>query len=211
MGRSLESRPEFEKREVGGKVEVISGCMFSGKSDELIRRLRRAPFAKKKYQVFKPEVDTRRGEDSINSADGASLKAISVKDSKEILEKVRKDTNWIGIDEAQFFDDDLPEVCDLLAKMGKRIMVAGLDTDFRGESFGPMDRLIREAEEVQKMVACCEVCGQDATRTQRIVNGEPANYEDPVVIVGAEELYEARCRVHHELPGKKNNLIFESK
>jgi len=123
----------------GGSIEVITGCMFSGKSDELIRRVRRAPYAKKLVQVFKPIIDNRRGVDSVNTQDGTDFPAESVKDSLEILEKVEKETNWVAIDEGQFFDGYLPDACRLLALSGRRVIVAGLDADFRGECFGPMD------------------------------------------------------------------------
>ena len=203
MGKEIEKKIEFESRPMEpGYIEVITGCMFSGKTDELIRRIRRALFAKKKVQVFKPSVDKRRGESSINTFNGDKIPAVSVKSSREILKLLKSDTDWVAVDEAQFFDDELPEVCDQLARKGKRVIVAGLSADFRNEPFGPMDALMRDAEKLTRLTAHCEVCGGIASRTQRIINGKPANYDDPVVLVGAEESYEARCRLHHEVPGR---------
>jgi len=203
MSREIEKETEFEPEPRNqGRIEVITGCMFSGKTDELIRRIRRAPYAKKKVQVFKPSVDNRRGESSINSFNGDKIPAVSVKSSREIIEELNEDTDWVAIDEAQFFDNELPDVCDQLAREGKRVIVAGLSADFRNESFGPMDVLMRDAEESTRLTAHCAVCGGVASRTQRIINGKPAKYDDPVVLVGAEESYEARCRLHHEVPGK---------
>lgn len=194
---------EFEIVPVeGGSVEVITGGMFSGKSDELIRRIKRAPHAKKQVQVFAPIVDSRRGNDSVNTQDGIEHPAISVNSSVEILKIVDKETDWVAIDEAQFFDKNLPVVCELLALSGKRVIVAGLDADFKGKRFGPMDELMRLADKIDKLNANCSVCGRTASRTQRIVNGKPANYKEKVVLIGAEESYEARCRYHHKVPGK---------
>lgn len=197
----IERLPEWivERGSRLGSLEVICGCMFSGKSDELIRRVRRALFARKNVLVFKPSVDKRRDPNTVNSYNDAKHPAISVSSSEEILKRIREDTDWVAIDEAQFFDDNLPDVCNLLASAGLRVIVAGLDSDFRGEPFGPMDSLMRSADKVDKQTACCEICGEAATRTQRIVNGRPANYNDPVVVVGAEESYQARCRLHHEV------------
>jgi len=203
MSKETEKKIEFEARPMElGHIEVITGCMFSGKTDELIKRIRRAPFAKKRVQVFKPSVDKRRGRSSINTFNGDKIPAISVESSEEILKLLNLDTNWVAIDEAQFFDDELPMVCDQLVKRGKRVIVAGLSADFRNEPFGSMDVLMRDAEELTRLTAHCAVCGGTASRTQRIINGKPANYDDPIVLVGAEESYEARCRLHHEVPRK---------
>lgn len=183
-----------------GSVEVITGSMFSGKSDELIRRLRRARIARQKIQVFKPGVDTRSAEDKVTSHVGTEFEATPVNDAEAILPLVGEDTTVVGIDEAQFFDDKLAAVVQSLADRGVRTIVAGLDTDFRGEPFGPIPILMAQAERVDKLYAICMVCGDAASRTQRLINGRPARYDDPVVVVGASELYEARCRRHHQVP-----------
>ena len=186
-----------------GSIEVVCGSMFSGKTDELIRRLRRAVIAKKKVQVFKPSIDVRYSVEKVTSHAGADFDATPVMKSWDILEKLDEDTSVVGIDEAQFFDDEIVGVTQKLAAKNYRVIVAGLDTDFRGEPFGPMPVLMSEAERVDKLQAICMVCGEPACRTQRLVNGNPARYDDPVVIVGASEMYEARCRLHHEVPGRK--------
>jgi thymidine kinase len=187
-------------RHTHGSIEVICGSMFSGKTDELIRRLVRAKIAKQKVQVFKPAIDVRYAVEKVTSHTGANFDAVPVKKASEILRKIDKDTTVVGIDEAQFMDDEVVEVAHELAEHGVRVLVAGLDTDFRGEPFGPMPILMSKAERVDKLHAICMVCGDEASRTQRLVNGKPARYDDPVVIVGASEMYEARCRVHHEVP-----------
>jgi len=192
----------FSGEKEQGILELIVGPMFSGKSDELIGRIRRAPFAKKQAQAFTSIVDTRRGLNTLSTYDLLKHEAVSVKNSVDIISFLQQGTNWVGIDEAQFFDMDLPSVCDQLVRRGLRVIVAGLIADFRGEPFGPMDELLRDADKITKLRACCNVCGEKASRTQRLVNGKPANYTDPVVVVGAAELYEARCREHHEVPGK---------
>jgi thymidine kinase len=174
--------------------------MFSGKTDELIRRLVRATIARQKVQVFKPAIDVRYAVEKVTSHAGSNFGAQPVERSLDILSKVEKDTTVVGIDEAQFFDQEIVQLADELASRGIRVLVAGLDTDFRGEPFGPMPVLMAMAERVDKLHAICMVCGDEASRTQRLVNGKPARYDDPVVIVGASELYEARCRVHHEVP-----------
>jgi thymidine kinase len=206
MTGSVERQCEFLGFDDVGYVEAIIGPMFSGKSDELIFILGRAQFAQKKVQAFKPVVDNRRSENTINSYTGRGLEATSVSSSWDILIQVEPDTKWVGIDEAQFFDDDLPEVCRILANRGIRVIVAGLSADFRNEPFGPMDALMRDAEVVHKLTAYCEVCGRPASRTQRIVNGVPAKYTDPVVVIGAEESYQARCPHHHEVPSRPVKL-----
>jgi len=174
--------------------------MFSGKTDELIRRLRRATIARQKVQVFKPVIDNRYSVENVTSHAGTSYEALPVAEAKMILEKLEKDTTVVAIDEAQFFDMDILQIVQLLADKGMRVLVAGLDTDFRGEPFGPMPVLMAQAERVDKLQAICMVCGEPATRTQRLVNGSPAHYHDPIVIVGASEMYEARCRQHHQVP-----------
>lgn len=187
-------------RHIHGSIEVICGSMFSGKTDELIRRLVRATIAKQKVQVFKPAIDVRYAVEKVTSHAGSDYDAIPVQQAAEIREKIEPDTTVVGIDEAQFFDPEVVQVAEELATRGIRVLVAGLDTDFRGEPFGPMPVLMSMAEHVDKLHAICMVCGDDASRTQRLVNGRPARVDDPVVIVGASEMYEARCREHHEVP-----------
>jgi thymidine kinase len=183
-----------------GSIEVICGSMFSGKTDELIRRLVRAKIAKQKVQVFKPAIDVRYAAEKVTSHAGADFDAMPVEKAADILKRVDPSATVIGIDEAQFMDAEVVSVAQDLAEHGKRVLIAGLDLDFRGEPFGPMPLLMSMAERVDKLHAICMVCGDEASRTQRLVNGKPARYDDPVVIVGASEMYEARCRVHHEVP-----------
>ncbi|MBA4374556.1 MAG: thymidine kinase [Anaerolinea sp.] len=183
-----------------GSVEVICGSMFCGKTDELIRRLRRATIAKQKVQVFKPVIDDRYSVEKVTSHAGSEFDASPIQKSSQILEQLDKETTVVGIDEAQFFDDKIVEIVDILAEQGLRVIVAGLDQNFKGEPFGCMPVLMARAEQVSKLQAICMVCGESASRTQRLVNGEPARYDDPVIIVGASEMYEARCRVHHKVP-----------
>jgi thymidine kinase len=183
-----------------GSIEVITGSMFSGKTDELIRRLRRATIARQKVQVFKPAIDDRYAIQKVTSHAGSAYDAYAIQGPAEIMNLLEDDTTVVAIDEAQFFDQRVITIAQNLADQGLRVIVAGLDTDFRGEPFGPMPVLMAQAEFVDKLHAICMVCGEPATRTQRIVNGKPAHYHDPVVIVGASELYEARCRKHHEVP-----------
>lgn len=183
-----------------GSVEVITGSMFSGKTDELIRRLRRAIIARQKVQVFKPIIDDRYGIERVISHDGNTYEALPIQESTDILKLLREGTTVIGIDEAQFFDEGITRVVMELAEHGMRVIAAGLDMNFRGEPFGPMPTLMAQAERVDKLHAICIVCGGPAYCTQRLVNGRPAHYNDPVVIVGADEMYEARCRKCHEVP-----------
>jgi thymidine kinase len=187
-------------RHTHGSIEVVCGSMFSGKTDELIRRLVRATIAKQKVQVFKPAIDIRYAVEKVTSHAGSNYDAMPVENAADIRNKLDEDTTVVGIDEAQFFDSEIVQIADELASRGIRVLVAGLDTDFRGEPFGPMPLLMSRAEHVDKLHAICMVCGDEASRTQRLVNGRPARYDDPVVIVGASELYEARCRLHHEVP-----------
>ncbi len=183
-----------------GSIEVVTGSMFSGKTDELIRRLRRATIARQKVQVFKPIIDNRYYVDKVTSHAGTVFNALPIPASADLLKSLDEDTSVVGIDEAQFFDDGIIAVAKSLADRGIRVIVAGLDTDFRGEPFGCMPVFMAIAEHVDKLQAICMVCGEAACRTQRLVNGKPAHYHDPVVIVGASEMYEARCRTHHEVP-----------
>lgn len=183
-----------------GTIEVICGSMFCGKTDELIRRLRRATIARQKVQVFKPAIDDRYNMEKVTSHAGSVFDATPVPLSEDILKKLDPLTTVVGIDEAQFFDPKIVEVVEELAGIGIRVLVAGLDMNFKGEPFGCMPVLMARAEHVDKLQAICMVCGEPASRTQRLVNGKPARYNDPVIIVGASELYEARCRKHHEVP-----------
>jgi thymidine kinase len=183
-----------------GSLEVVCGSMFCGKTDELIRRLRRAVIARKVVQVFKPAIDMRYSVEKINSHAGSAFDAIPISTAREILSNLDPNATVVGIDEAQFLDDGILEVVDELIEKGIRVIVAGLDTDFRAEPFGCMPVLMANAERVEKLQAICMVCGEPASRTQRLVNGKPARYSDPIVIVGAAEMYEARCRAHHEVP-----------
>lgn len=180
-----------------GWIEVICGSMFSGKSEELIRRVHRVQIARKKVQVFKPVIDNRFAVQYIYSHNGSKLEAVNISQPKEILEKLNSDTEVVAIDEAQFYCDDVISICQKLAEQGKRVIIAGLDQDFRGEPFGPMPKLLAIAEYIDKLQAICMVCGRPASRTQRLVNGNPAKYSDPIILIGAKESYEARCRKCH--------------
>jgi len=176
-----------------GWIEVITGCMFSGKTEELIRRLKRAKIAKLKVQIFKPTLDNRYLEEEIVSHDLHSIQSVTIEKPSEIL-TLAKDADVIGIDEAQFFDASIVEVCNKLADAGKRIIIAGLDQDYRGEPFEPMPRLLAVAEYITKTLAICSVCGNPADRTQRKIAHKSR------VLVGASDLYEARCRKCHFIP-----------
>jgi len=183
-----------------GVVEVIVGSMFSGKTDELIRRLRRATIAKQKVQVFKPAIDIRFTESKVTSHAGSDFDAHPIQSVNQILEELDEDTTVVAVDEAQFFDLEIVKIVQAMADKGLRVIVAGLDTDFRGEPFGPIPTLMAQAERVDKVHAICMECGEQASRTQRLLNGQPAHYNDPIVVIGASELYEARCRQHHQVP-----------
>lgn len=186
-----------------GWLEVISGVMFSGKSEELIRRVRRAVIAKKQVQVFKSHLDERyRGIFTVSSHDGTIVEAEPVQCAAEIMEKVRPATEVVAIDEAQFLDKGIVNVANALADRGVRVILAGTDTDFRAEPFGAMPELMSAAEIVDKLHAICVICGGPATRNQRLVNGKPAPYESPQIMVGGRESYEARCRHCHQVPKK---------
>ncbi|MBS1250061.1 MAG: Thymidine kinase [Chloroflexi bacterium] len=183
-----------------GRLEVITGPMFCGKTDELIRRLRRATIANQQVQVFKPGFDARYSLDKVTSHAGNEFEAIPIEDISEIKELLGEDVTVVAIDEAQFFGADILSLIDHLVEEQIRVIVAGLDMDFRGEPFGQMPNLMAKAEKVDKLSAICMACHEAATRTQRLVDEEPAHYDDPIVIVGASELYEARCRKHHIVP-----------
>lgn len=186
-----------------GWIEVIAGVMFSGKSEELIRRVRRAIIARRKVQVFKSHLDSRyTGLYSVSTHDGREIEATPVDTAAEIFRLVKPDTELVAIDEAQFLDDELVTVASALAARGVRVIMAGTDTDFRGEPFGPMGRLLAIAESVDKLQAICVICGDLATRNQRLVDGKPARYDSPTILVGGRETYEARCRHCHRVPRK---------
>lgn len=180
-----------------GKVEVICGSMFCGKTEELIRRVRRAVIAKQEVQVFKPVIDDRYSVEHVSSHAGQFIEAQPIQCAADMMKYLKDDTTVVALDEAQFFDREVIDIVDDLASQGIRVIVAGLDLDFRGEPFGPMPFLLCRAEEVTKLHAICVICGEDACRTQRLVDGKPAGYDDPVIMVGAQETYEARCRKHH--------------
>jgi len=186
-----------------GWIEFICGSMFSGKSEELIRRIKRANYAKLKVQTFKPVIDNRYNNIAVVSHNGNQADAVPVINSLEILEKVESDVDVVAIDEIQFFDQGIVDACEVLADRGIRVICAGLDLDFRGESFGPSPQLLAKAEFITKLQAICIKCGGPASRTQRLINNEPANYNDQIIKVGAAESYEARCRHCHEVPGKE--------
>lgn len=177
-----------------GSIEVICGSMFSGKSEELIRRLRRAQIARQRVQIFKPLLDSRFSEDHIVSHSDMKMKSQLVRGARDILEAVDSRTQVVGIDEGQFFDLDLVVVCNKLADMGKRVIVAGLDQDYRGRPFDPMPQLLAIAEYITKTLAICVRCGAPANRTQRTVSNPER------VLVGATDSYEARCRLCFEAP-----------
>lgn len=184
-----------------GWIEVIAGVMFSGKSEELIRRVRRAVITRKAVQVFKSHLDDRySGLHSVTTHDGIVAEAVPVDASGEIMRRVRRGTDVVAIDEVQFLDAGIVEVATALADRGMRVILAGLDTDFRGEPFGAMPVLMAIAEVVDKLHAICVVCGDPACRNQRLVDGKPAVYDSPTILVGGSEGYEARCRHCHEIP-----------
>ena len=184
-----------------GAIEVIAGVMFSGKSEELIRRVRRGLIARRRVQVFKSHLDARyAGVYNISSHDGRTIEAEPVDSAAEIFRRVRADTELVAIDEAQFLDHGVVEVATVLADRGVRVILAGIDTDFRGVPFGAMATLMAVAEEVTKLRAICVICGELACRNQRLVDGQPAPWHAPVIQVGGLEAYEARCRHCHQVP-----------
>ncbi len=187
----------------GGHIELICGSMFSGKTEELLRRIRRAEIARKRMQVFKPQIDYRYGVERVASHTGTAWdRVVAVRCAADLLGLVDEATEVVAIDEIQFFDPAIAAVCEELADRGKRVVAAGLDQDFRGEPFGPMPLLLAMAESVEKLTAICVVCGAPATRTQRLIDGTPARFDDPVILVGGSESYEARCRSCHQVPGR---------
>ncbi|MCY8516894.1 thymidine kinase [Bacillus atrophaeus] len=188
-----------------GWLELICGSMFSGKSEELIRRVKRATYAKQEVRVFKPAIDNRYSEEAVVSHNGTSMTSHVIAAPAEIWNHISETTDVIAVDEVQFFDRMIIEVLSSLADKGYRVIAAGLDMDFRGEPFGVVPDLMAVAETVTKLQAVCSVCGSPASRTQRLINGKPASYDDPIILVGASESYEARCRHHHEVPEKAGN------
>ena len=192
----------------GGWIEVISGVMFSGKSEELIRRVRRAVIARKNVQVFKSHLDARyAGIYQVSSHDGRTVEAVPVDTTEQIANQLGSDTQVVGIDEAQFLDPGIVELASSLAQRGLRVIVAGTDLDFRGEPFGSMPQLMAIAELLDKLHAICVVCGGPASRNQRLIGGKPARYDSPTIMVGSAESYEARCRHCHAVPTKDEDQV----
>jgi len=187
-----------------GHIELICGSMFSGKTEELIRRLRRALIARQQVQVFKPAIDNRYHGQKVTSHNGLDFEAHPVPSAIDIRGGLAPETTVVAIDEVQFFDAGVVDLCEALADEGLRVICAGLDTDFRGVPFGPMPDLMARAEHVDKLHAICVVCGREASRTQRLIDGRPAAYDDPIVLVGAAEVYEARCRQCHQVQAAQN-------
>lgn len=191
------------------RLTVVAGCMFSGKTEEVLREWRRSHFAEIKAQAFKPIIDNRFEEGKVVSHDGKECDAVPIGNSAEILDRIEEDTRLVTIDEVQFLDEGIVDVVKELLLRNVRVIVAGLPQDFRGEPFGSMPQLLAFADQITLLTAICThvkedgtICGRDATRTQRIINGQPANYNDPIVLIGAEESYAPRCPDHHIVPGK---------
>lgn len=185
-----------------GSIEVICGPMFAGKTEELIRRVRRLEYAHLNVVILKPMIDDRFSTEEIVSHNNTRIRSFLIEKSSEIMKFVHHETDVVIIDEVQFLDKEVVRTIELLADSGVRVIVAGLDRDFRGEPFGVMSDILALAEDVTKLSAICVKCGAPATRTQRVINGVPAKYTDPIVLVGDTEKYEARCRHCHEVPGK---------
>lgn len=185
-----------------GSIEVICGPMFAGKTEEIIRRVRRLQYAKKNVLAFKPKIDNRYADDFIISHNRSSVEAINIEKPAEILKHIKPETHAVVVDEAQFFDSSIVDIVNYLADKGIRVIIGGLDNNFKGEPFGPMPQLLSIAETVTKLTAICVVSGEPATRTQRLINGKPANYNDPIVLIGAEESYEPRARRYHQVIDK---------
>jgi len=190
-----------EKRNQG-ILEVVCGSMFSGKSEELIRRLKRSEIAKLNVVAFKHGLDNRKTTEHVTSHNGNKIKAFAIQDSSEIMKLVHEQIQVIGIDEVQFFSKDIVNVICKLVDSGKKVIVGGLDLDFRGIPFGPMPILMAIADKVTKLKAICIECGNDAHFSQRLVDGKPAKYSDPIILIGAQECYQARCRACFEIDKK---------
>ena len=194
--------------QTGGWIEVISGVMFSGKSEELIRRLRRAMIARKRVQVFKSRLDERySGIYTISSHDGRTVDAIPADSAAQIAQQIDPTAQVVAIDEAQFLDSGILQLVTSLAARGRRVIIAGTDTDFRGEPFGSMPQLMAIAEVVDKLHAICVLCGGPASRNQRLIGGQPAPYDSPTIMVGSTESYEARCRMCFSIPRRDENQV----
>jgi thymidine kinase len=192
----------------GGWIEVVCGVMFSGKSEELIRRVRRAMIAKKRVQVFKSHLDERyAGIYVISSHDGRTTEALPVDTPEQIARQVDPATDVVAVDEAQFLDASIVDLATSWANNGIRVILAGTDTDFRGEPFGPMPQLLAVAEVVDKLHAICVKCGNPASRNQRLIAGRPARYDSPTIMVGSAEAYEARCRSCHSVPRRDEDQV----
>ena len=190
-----------------GSITVICGSMFSGKTEELIRLVRRAMHARKRVQVFKASLDTRCDTTVIRTHDDIRFNAITVENSVELEARIEPGIQLVGIEEIQFLDDKVVALCQRLADRGIQVIAAGLDQDFRGQPFGFMPTLLALADNVLKLHAICKVCGQEASRTQRLVNGKPASWGEPTILIGADDRYEARCRRCHRVPGKPKERI----
>ena len=195
-------------------LKGISGSMFAGKTEILLKDIARAEYAGKKVQVFKPSIDDRWGKQShIRSHSGGEHEAIAISNSLELLELLEEDTQVVVIDEIQFLDENIVEVIKFLLDSDIRVIFAGLSLDFRGEPFGQMPTLLALSDQIERPTAICnevvdgKICGSEATRTQRLINGQPANYHDPIVLIGAEQEYQARCPNHHKVPGKPNPKV----
>jgi len=186
-----------------GSIEVITGPMFAGKTEELIRRVKRLEYAHKNVVLFKPQIDDRYEKSYIVSHNQKKALCVSLKSSQEMLNYVNEETDAVVIDEFQFLDEDAVDIAVYFKRKGKRVIVSGLDRDFRGEPFNNMPNIFAYADTILKLTAICVCCGNDATCTQRIINGRPANYNDPQILVGASETYEARCAACHKVIGKK--------
>jgi len=184
-----------------GSIEIIVGPMYAGKSEELLRRINRARIAGQKVLVFKPSIDDRYSVDNIACHSGKQMSCIAVEKAQQLLDYINENPDYdvLAIDEVQFLGEEIVQVCKESADSGKRVICSGLDMDFRGEPFQVVPHLMAIAEYVTKLTAICKVCKLPATRTQRLVNGKPAKYSDPIILVGAEEGYEARCRTCHEV------------
>lgn len=182
-----------------GYIEMVVGPMYSGKSEELIRRLKRAKIAKQEVIVFKPSIDNRYSQEDVVSHSGVAIQAIAIDDLGKIKDYITPNTQVVGFDEVQFFEKGIIDIVIKLADQGIRVICAGLDMDFKAVPFGVIPELLARAEFIDKLQAVCVKCGDPATRTQRIIDGKPARYDDPVILVGATESYEARCRKCHQI------------
>lgn len=191
-----------------GWIEVITGPMFAGKTEELIRRVKRLEYAKQNILVFKPVIDNRYGAGEVVSHNNSRTKSINISKAHEIIQYIDENTDVVAIDEIQFLDEEAVDICEYLADKKIRVIVSGLDRNFRGEPFSFMPKLLALAEYVTKLSAICVKCNTPATRTQRIINGKPANYDDPIILVAAQDSYEARCRECHEVPNKPKQFEF---